>query len=216
MAAPEFAEEEFFEYHLYTLDRPATLGENETKQMRLLAASAIEVAKTFLIVGQPAWFRSRQGDLGHDVPVGVFLEFKNAAANRLGMPLPAGVVRLYKQDKGGAQQFIGEDRIRHTPKDETVRLKVGEAFDVVATRTQTDYRNLNVKPYDAEAAFAIHVRNHKSDAVTVRLREPVGGEWKVVESSHPPVKVDAGTLGFEVPVPADGDVTVSYRVQVAF
>jgi hypothetical protein len=148
--------------------------------------------------------------------VGVFIELKNAEANHLGMPLPAGTVRLYKQDKAGAQQFIGEDRIRHTPKDETVRLKVGEAFDVVATRTQTDYRSINVKPYDAEVAFAIKIRNHKAEPVTVTLREPIGGEWKVVESSHQYTKVDAGTLGFDVPVPADGEVVVSYRVQVAF
>jgi len=215
-AAPKFAEEAFFEYHLYTLDRPATLADNETKQMRLLAGNDVGLKKTFLLVGQPAWWRSRQGDLGHDVPVGVFLELKNAEANHLGTPLPAGTVRLYKQDKSGAQQFIGEDRIRHTPKDETVRLKVGEAFDVVATRTQTDYRAINVKPYDAEVAFAIKIRNHKPEPVTVTLREPIGGEWKVVEASQPHTKVDAGTLGFEVPVPADGEVVVSYRVQVAF
>ena len=215
-APPKFAEEAFFEYHLYTLDRPATLADNETKQMRLLAGNDVGITKTFLIVGQPAWWRSRQGDLGHDVPVGVYVELKNAEANHLGMPLPAGTVRLYKQDKGGAQQFIGEDRIKHTPKDESVQLKVGEAFDVVATRTQTDYRAINVKPYDAEVAFAIKIRNHKSEAVTVTLREPIRGEWKVVESSHQHTKVDAGTLGFDVSVPADGEVVVSYRVQVGF
>jgi hypothetical protein len=215
-AAPKFAEEAFFEYHLYTLDRPATLADNETKQMRLLAGNDVGIKKSFLIVGQPAWWRSRQGDLGHDVPVGVYIDLKNAEANHLGMPLPAGTVRLYKQDKAGAQQFIGEDRVKHTPKDESVQLKVGEAFDVVATRTQTDYRAINVKPYDAEVAFAVKIRNHKPEAVTVTLREPIRGEWKVVESSHPHTKVDAGTLGFDAQVPADGEVVVSYRVQVAF
>jgi hypothetical protein len=215
-APPKFAEEAFFEYHLYTLDRPATLADNETKQMRLLAGNDVGIKKTFLIVGQPAWWRSRQGDLGHDVPVGVYIDVKNAEANHLGMPLPAGTVRLYKQDKAGAQQFIGEDRIKHTPKDESVQLKVGEAFDVVATRTQTDYRAINVKPYDAEVAFALKIRNHKPNAVTVTLREPIRGEWKVIESSHPHTKIDAGTLGFDVPVPADGEVVVSYRAQVAY
>jgi hypothetical protein len=216
-AAPAaFAEEGFDEYHLYTLDRRATLPENVTTQMRLLAAAGVPLKKTFVIVGQPAWYRSRVGDLGRDVPVGVYLEFKNDAASHLGMPLPAGTVRVYKQDKGGAAQFVGEDAIRHTPKDERIVLKTGEAFDVVATRVQTDFRTIAVEPYDVEAAFAVTIRNRKREAVTVSLREPVGGEWKVTESSHPSTRVDAGTLGFDVPVPADGEVVVSYHVQVAF
>ena len=212
---PRFSEEEFFEYHLYALDRRTTLADNETKQMRLLAGSGVPLAKSYQIVGQPAWFRSRQGDLGRDVPVAVFLQLRNDVASHLGMPLPAGTVRLYKQDKSGAEQFIGEDTIRHTPKDETVRLKVGDAFDIVASRTQTDFQQLGTKPYGIEAAFEVKIRNHKKEAVTVTVREPVGGDWKVVESSHPPVKVDAATLGFEVPVPADGETVVRYRVQVA-
>ncbi|MFN8543884.1 MAG: DUF4139 domain-containing protein [Candidatus Binatia bacterium] len=215
-AAPRFAEEAFFEYHLYTLDRRATVAENETKQMRLLSASGVGLTKRFLVAGQPLWYRSRMGELGRNVPVGVFLELQNADANHLGMPLPAGTVRLYKQDKGGAQQFIGEDRITHTPKDEKVTLKAGDAFDVVATRTQTDYRTIDLKPYDAEVAFEVRLRNHKREPVTVTLREPIGGEWKVVESTHPAVKVDARTLGFEVPVSADGEVAVRYRAQIAY
>jgi hypothetical protein len=212
---PKFAEEEFFEYHLYSLDRKTTLADNETKQMRLLSGAGVALHKTFLIVGQPGWYRAKTGDLGRNVPVGVFLDFKNDTANHLGIPLPAGTVRLYKQDKSGSEQFIGEDTVRHTPKDETVTLKVGDAFDVVATRVQTDFRALDVKPYDAEVAFQVTVRNHKDTPITVNLREPVGGEWKVVESSHPAVKIDAGTLGFEVPVAKDGEAVVRYRVQVA-
>jgi hypothetical protein len=218
MAAPppEFAEEAFFEYHLYSLDRRATVADNETKQMRLLAANAVPIRKQFLVVGQPAAFRSRQGDLGQRVPVGVFLELRNDQKSHLGMPLPAGTVRLYKQDASGAEQFIGEDKVRHTPKDEVVRLKAGDAFDVVATRVQTDYREINVKPYRVEVAFAVTIRNHKKTPVAVDVREPVGGEWKVVESSLPAEKIDAGTLGFHAEVPADGETTVTYRVRVAF
>lgn len=215
-APPRFAEEAFFEYHLYTLDRRATIGENETKQMRLLSGSGIALRKLFLLSGETYWYRSRQGDLGHDLPVGVFLEFKNETANHLGLPLPAGTMRLYKQDKSGSQQFIGEDAIRHTPKDEKVTLKIGEAFDVVASRTQTDFKSINVKPYDAEVAFEVRIRNHKDQPVTVSVREPVGGEWKIVDSTHTPVKIDAGTLGFEVPVAKDGEAVVRYRVQIAF
>jgi hypothetical protein len=215
-APPRFNEESFFEYHLYTLDRRATVAENETKQMQLLSAAGVPLKKTFLIVGQNWWYRQRQGDLGHDLPVGVYLEFKNQQAGGLGKPLPAGTIRLYKQDSSGAQQFIGEDAIKHTPKDETVNLKIGDAFDVVATRTQTDYKTINLKPYDVEVAFEVKIRNHKDAPVTVTLREPVGGEWRVVEATHKATKIDAGTIGFEVLVPANGETDVRYRAQIAY
>ena len=214
--APAFAEEAFFEYHLYTLDRRATVAENETKQMQLLSATNVPLKKTFLLVGQNWWYRQPQGDLGQNIPVGVYLELENRQTGGLGKPLPAGTVRVYKQDSSGAQQFIGEDAIKHTPKDEKVNLKIGEAFDVVATRTQTDFKSINVKPYDIEVGFEVKIRNHKETPVTVTLREPVGGEWKIVESTHRAVKVDAGTIGFEVPVAADGEAVVRYRVQIAF
>lgn len=215
-AAPQFNEESFFEYHLYTLDRRATVAENETKQMQLLSAAGVPLKKIFLLVGQNWWYRQRQGDLGHDLPVGVYLEFKNQQTGGLGKPLPAGTIRVYKQDSSGAQQFIGEDAIKHTPKDETVTLKIGDAFDVVATRTQTDHKTINLKPYDVEVAFEVKIRNHKESPVTVTLREPVGGEWKIVEASHKATKIDAGTIGFEVPVPANGETLVRYRVQIAY
>jgi hypothetical protein len=176
----------------------------------------VKVAKSFRIVGQPMWWRSRMGDLERNVPVGVFLELRNDAASHLGVPLPAGTVRLYKQDQSGARQLVGEDTIAHTPRDERVVLKAGNAFDVVASRTQTDYRTISTEPFQVEVGFAVSIRNRRREAVTVGIREPIGGEWKIVESTHPPVKVDAGTLGFEVPVGADAEVAVRYRAQVAF
>lgn len=214
--APAFQEEAFFEYHLYTLDRRATVAENETKQMQLLSAVNVPLKKTFLVVGQNWWYRQRQGDLGHDLPVGVYLEFENRATGGLGKPLPAGTIRLYKQDSSGAQQFIGEDAIKHTPKDEKVNLKIGDAFDVVATRTQTDFKNITLSHFDVEVAFEVKIRNHKDAPVTVTLREPVGGEWRVVDSTHKATKIDAGTIGFEVPVPANGETVVKYRAQIAY
>jgi hypothetical protein len=216
-AAPQrFASERLFEYHLYTLDRRTTLAEEETKQMQLLAASGVKLTKSFRIVGEPMWWRSRVGELERNVPVGVFLEFTNDAASQLGVPLPAGTVRLYKQDQGGVQQLVGEDELAHTPRDEKVVLKAGNAFDVVASRTQTDYRTVSTEPFQVEVGFALTLRNRRKEPVTVVIREPVGGEWKVVESTHPPVKVDAATLGFEVAVPAGAEVAVRYRAQVAF
>ena len=216
-AAPaRFASERLFEYHLYTLDRRTTLGEEETKQMQLLAANGVKLAKSFRIVGEPMWWRSRVGELERNVPVGVFLEFTNDAASQLGVPLPAGTVRFYKQDQSGAQQLVGEDELAHTPRDEKVVMKAGNAFDVVASRTQTDYKTISTEPFQVEVGFALTIRNRRKEPVTVVIREPVGGEWKVVESTHPPVKVDAATLGFEVTVPAGAEVPVRYRAQVAF
>ena len=215
-APPRFTNERLFEYHLYTLDRRTTLAEEETKQMQLLAATGVKVAKSFRIVGEPMWWRSRVGELERNVPVGVFLEFTNDTASHLGVPLPAGTVRLYKQDQGGALQLIGEDTLAHTPRDERVVVKAGNAFDVVASRTQTDYRTVSTEPFQVEVGFAVTIRNRRKEPTTVTIREPIGGEWKVIESTHPPVKIDAATLGFEVAVPASAEVTVRYRAQVAF
>jgi len=216
-AAPSrFRDERLFEYHLYTLDRRTTLAEEETKQMELLAATGVKLTKSFRLVGEPMWWRSRVGELERNVPVGVFLEFTNDAASHLGVPLPAGRVRLYKQDEGGAKQLIGEDTLAHTPRDERVVLKAGNAFDVVASRTQTDYRTVSTEPFQVEVGFAVTIRNRRKERATVTIREPIGGEWKVIESTHPPQKIDAATLGFEVPVPASAEVTVRYRAQVAF
>jgi hypothetical protein len=208
---PAFQEESFFEYHLYTLDRPTTIKDNQTKQISLLQAPAVPLTKKLLLTGQPWWYRGRQdGTLTRDEKVAVILELKNAQAGGLGMPLPKGTVRVYKKDRSGAEQFVGEDAIGHTPKDETVRLHVGDAFDVVADRTQTDWRA--VSPRQSESAYEISIRNRKEEDVVVTVREPVGGDWTLVSSNFPGTKRDAGTLQFEVPVPKGKEVKLSYRV----
>ncbi len=211
---PAFAEESFYEYHLYTLDRPATIKDRQTKQISLLEAPGVPVRKMYLLAGQPSYYRSKLGTLGKDLKVGVFLEMDNTAANGLGMPLPRGVVRLYKKDSSGSLQFVGEDRIDHTPKDEKVTLKTGDAFDVVADRVQSDFRATSGGRYDAEIEFRVSIRNHKTDPVTVTVRDPVPGDWKVLDSSLPHVKRDAHTIEFEVPVPANGETVLTYRVAV--
>lgn len=128
------------------------------------------------------------------------------------MPLPKGTVRVYKKDKSGAEQFVGEDSIDHTPKDEMVRLHVGDAFDVVAERSQTDYKA--VSPRQVETAWTISLRNRKDEDVAVTVREPVGGDWTLLSSSLPGKKVDQQTLEFEVPVPKGKEVKLSYRLGV--
>ncbi len=169
------------------------------------------MVKKLLLVGQSWWYRGRQdGTLTQDQKVAVVLEIRNAKEAGLGMPLPKGTVRVYKKDHSGAEQFVGEDAIDHTPKDETIKLHVGDAFDVVADRTQTDWRA--VSPRQSESAWAISIRNRKEEDVVVTVREPVGGDWTLVSSSLPGKKLDAGTLEFEVPVPKGQEVKLTYRV----
>jgi hypothetical protein len=212
--APQFQEESFFEYHLYTLDRPTTIKDKQTKQLNLLQAAEVPLRKKLLLAGRRSWYRSQYGTLTQGEKVAVILEFENAGDTGLGVPLPKGTVRVYKKDRSGAEQFVGEDAIDHTPRDETISLRVGDAFDVVADRTQTDYRKLS--PRQAEVAFKISIRNRKDEEVTVTVREPMGGDWRLVSSSHPGEKRDAGTLEFEVPVAARQEIELTYRARVTW
>ena len=213
--APQFQEQSFFEYHLYSLQRPATLKNNETKQISLLSAANFDVKKELVLNGQSFYYQGYNNP-GEAIKekVGVFVEFKNAKENQLGQPLPAGVVRVYKADQGGAQQFIGESRIDHTPKDERVRVKLGDAFDVVAERKQVDYKTISRRVF--EYAYEIRLRNHKEEAVTVVVNEPIGGDWEIVNSTFPAEKTAAFAARFNVPVAKDGEAVLSYRVRVKY
>jgi hypothetical protein len=216
-AAPKMAEESLFEYHLYTLDRPTTLAVNQTKQVALLSASAVPVRKEYLLQGQGHYYSGSYGDLGEKQKVGVFVEFDNKEASHLGMPLPKGIIRVYKRDSEGRAQFVGEDNVDHTPRNELVRLKLGEAFDVTARRKQTDFKSLGRQGkygYVYESAFEVELKNAKKEAVTVNLLEPVPGDWELLQSSHPHTKEAAGTARFKVAVPAEGSATLTYRVRV--
>ena len=211
--APQFQEEAFFEYHLYTLQRPSTIKENQTKQISLVAADAIPVKKEFLLKGESFRYYSHAGEAAKQ-KVGVFMEVENRKEHNLGMPLPKGVVRVYKRDAGGSLQFVGEDTIDHTPEKETVRVKLGDAFDVVAERKRTDWKEIAAGTY--EAAFEIKLRNHKKENITVKVVEPVPGDWQMLSSSHPHMKGDAFSAVFQVPVPKDGETTLTYRVRMRY
>ncbi|GLH67792.1 DUF4139 domain-containing protein [Geothrix edaphica] len=215
--APKMAEESLFDYHLYTLDRPTTLAVNQTKQVALLSASAVPVRKEYLLQGQSYYYSGSYGDLGDKQKVGVFVEFDNKESSRLGMPLPKGIIRVYKRDSEGRAQFVGEDSVDHTPKNELVRLKLGDAFDVTARRKQTDYKSLGRQGkfgFVHESAFEIELKNAKKEPVTVTVLEPLPGDWEVLQSSHPCTKAAAGTGKFQVTVPAEGKATLTYRVRV--
>jgi len=216
-AAPQMLEESLFEYHLYTLDRPTTLKENQTKQVALLSASIIPVRKDYILRGQSHFFTRSYGDTGEKLDIGVFVGFQNDEKSSLGKPLPAGVMRVYKNDSRGGSQFVGEDSIEHTPKNEEVRLKLGTAFDVTAKRKQTDFKKLpgsGKYRQTYESAFEVTIKNAKDEAVTVTVLEPMPGDWQILEKSHPFTKEAAGTAKFLVNVPAEGSTVLKYHVRV--
>ena len=215
MNESQFQEQGFFEYHLYTLQRPATIRDNETKQVSLLEAAGFNVQKEFVLNGQHYYYAGYNSP-GQPIKekVGVYVQFRNSQQNKLGMPLPAGTIRLYKKDDRGNQQFIGEDRIDHTPKDEDVRVKVGDAFDIVAERKQTDYKVIARNLY--EYAYEIKIRNHKDSAINVVVNEPIGGDWEMISSTFEAKKTAAFAAQFHVPVAKDGEATLAYRVRVRY
>jgi hypothetical protein len=217
--AADMAQETLFEYHLYTLQRPTTIENNQTKQVALLAGVGVPVHKELVLQGNDYYYRSSVGNLGQKMKVGVFVQFENREASRLGLPMPKGVVRVYKKDSAGNAQFVGEDRIDHTPKNERVRLKLGEAFDVTADKKQTDFKrrdSFSPWSYVHESAYEIVLRNAKSEAVTVVVREPVPGDWTMLEESQRHKKVAAGTAEWNIRVPAEGNTTLRYRVLVRY
>ncbi len=217
--APPMAEEALFEYHLYTLGRPTTIADNQTKQVSLMGASNVPVDKEFLLQGNDYYYRSSYGDIGQKMKVGVFVKLENRESAGMGMPLPKGIVRVYKKDKTGNAQFIGEDRIDHTPKNETIKLKLGDAFDITADKKQTDFRKHNASGkshYAFESSYEIKLKNAKSEPVTVVVREPIPGDWKMKEESQPHEKVASGTAEWKIEIPAEGNTTLKYRVRVQY
>lgn len=212
-------EESLFEYHLYTLDRQTTIADNQQKQIALMGAEGVRCRKEFLLEGNSYYYSSRIGEIGQKMKVGVFIELKNDVESGLGIPLPEGIVRVYTQDSSDALQFVGEDRIEHTPENEKIRLKLGQAFDLTAEKRQTDFKKLSgFTPYNYvfESAYAIHLKNGKKDAVKVKILEPVPGDWQVLDSSAPYVKESSTAVSWILDVPAQGATELVYRVLVKY
>ena len=216
-------EKAFFEYHMYTLPRPSTVADSEVKQLEMFSpARGVKVAKKYLYnpLGNYRWnYGGRYTDRGYGVAshkkVNVFIEFKNAKANQLGIPLPAGKVRVYKQDPDDkALEFIGEEKIDHTPKDEELSLRIGNAFDIVGERRQTEFKVESGRRWMSESV-ELKVRNHKKDAVTVRIKEPLYRwvNWNVTAKSHDFKKLDSRSIAFDVEVAPDKEVKVTYTVE---
>jgi hypothetical protein len=214
-AAVPMMQEAFSDYHLYTLGRKTTINNNETKQVSMLNGTGVPVTKRYVVDGQAFYYRNSQhpGSPIKDV-VQVYYQFKNDERSGLGMPMPAGVIRVYQADSKGGTQFVGEDRISHTPKDEELNLRIGNAFDVTCERNQIDFEKIASNVYELE--YEITLRNHKTTPITVDVNEPIGGTWKMVRSSHEWKKSAAWAASFAVPVAADGTVALKYRVRVTY
>jgi hypothetical protein len=210
-APPRPAEQGLFEYHLYTLPRHTTIADNQTKQVELLSADAIPVVKTLELRGSDSYYESATADLGTHLKISSYVTFRNQGG-QLGIPLPMGVIRVYKRDNSGTAQFVGSDAIDHTPKGETVRLHLGDSFDVTANKKQTDFKDLGHDVY--ESAYEIVLRNAKKTPETVQVIEPIPGDWKVLSSSLPYNKTSAATATWAVRVPPEGATTLTYRVRV--
>lgn len=206
-------EESFAEYHLYTLPGRTTIKQNQSKQVSLLSVAGIGVRKVYEYRGNDSFYSQRIPPIKEE-KVSAMLVFDNKEANQLGMPLPAGIMRVYQEDRDGMLQFAGEDQIKHTPKNEEVRLRLGNAFDIVGERTQTDYRRIADNVH--EVGFEIVIRNHKAENIVVDVIEPMNGDWEILSSSPTLEKKDAQSAICHLPVATDGEAKLTYRVRVKY
>jgi hypothetical protein len=218
-------EKSFDEYHLYTLANPTTIRDGETKQVEFVRASGVTARKLFVYDGAAQgqfWLSDGANqDPGYGTnsqkKVWVMREFHNSEANRLGMPLPKGRLRFYQRDEDGQLEFLGENEIDHTPKDELVRAYVGNAFDIVGERTRTDFKIDSARDWMDET-FEIKLRNHKQEAVEVRVVEHLyrWTNWQIAKSSREWTKKDAQTIEFRASVPPEGEAVLSYTVHYSW
>lgn len=210
LASADTAQEALMDYHLYTIGRPTSIADNQTKQLALLSASSVPVRREYLLSGAHD-YRERHDPTGQKIKPAVFIEFDNRNP-ALGQALPAGVIRVYARDSQGAAQFVGEDRIGHTARNETVRLRLGDAFDITGERRQTDFRKLGNSL--TESSYRIELRNAKPEKVIVKVQEPFFGDWEILRESQPSQKASAQAASWQVAVPADGSTILEYTVRV--
>ncbi|MGZ3504637.1 MAG: DUF4139 domain-containing protein [Vulcanimicrobiaceae bacterium] len=208
-----FRQDNYFEYHLYTLERPTTILDKQTKQLSLLSARDIPIRKTLELRGYPDYYRSAEPDLGDRLPVGVYVTFENRGGE-LGIPLPAGTVRIYKNDSRNLSQFLGSDRIDHTPRNEAVRLHLGDSFDVTARKRQTDYREAT--GCSSDSSYEIVVSNAKTTAQDVLVVESIPGDWQILDESERHTKSSASTANWLLHITPGGRSTLTYTARVSW
>lgn len=219
MAAPRakasMKEEPFFEYHLYSLPRKVTVKNNQTKQISLLQAQGIKVRRLLIARNNsPGFYYSAYSGPTRKSHPAVYIKFKNSREYGLGMPLPKGIVRAYQESSDGTNLFIGEDRIDHTPRNEKVKLKVGEAFDITVERKQLSFERLD--RHLVENEWEIRVRNAKNKPDTVVLEEFVPGDWKFVSNNSGFKKISSNWIKKEVNVPPEGEKVLTYKVRIRY
>jgi len=209
-AEPQFEQRDLFEYKIYQLQRKTTIKDNQTKQMMLLSSSNIKAKKIFLIKNKN--FYSYQFNDVNKIKAKVMMEFVNSKENNLGMPLPKGKVRAFKRDIDGSIEFIGEDEIDHTPKDEKLEILLGNAFDIISEKKQTNFRRMGDSTF--EASYEIEIRNHKTTNVVVKVVEYIYGDWRIFDNNYKFEKKTANSIEFNIPVSPDGKAIVNYTVRV--
>lgn len=209
-AAPQFVEQQLFEYHMYDLQRKTTLRDKEQKQISLLESKNSAIEKEFIYENTELWWGWWNYD-SQNKKVQVKLNFKNSKENGLGIPLPKGTIRVFKKDDEGKLQFIGEDSIDHTPKDETLRILVGNAFDIVGERKKMDIKDLGCK-YDV--TWEVTLRNHKTEDVTVTVLEHTGDwDWEVLKENYGHTKESNKQIKWRIPVQKDGESKLTYTIR---
>lgn len=218
-AAPaRMQEEALLDYHLYSLERNTTIADNQTKQVSLLTANNIQAEKTMVLRGSPSYYQRPLRYHAQKLKVSVYVEFDNDTKSNLGFPLPKGVMRVYKKDKQGGTQFIGEDAIDHTAKDEKLKVKLGKAFDVYAYKKQTDFKVLRKSKdgniYESEYELVLH--NAKKEPVSVSVIEPIGGDWHVINENMKHKKINSHNAKWVVSIPAESKSALTYRVQTKY
>ena len=201
VAAPQFEEKDFFEYHIYNLQRKTTLADNETKQISLFEAQNVDAKKKYLY---------RSTGYNTNGKVNVIMEFQNKEDQNLGVPMPKGKVRVYKSD-GESIEFIGEDLVDHTPKNETIKLKIGDAFDVIAEESQVEHKKITDRVY--EQTFEVKIKNRKNDKVVVEVERYLGLNWEILNSTIEYKKKNAQSVTFQVPISSDSETVLNYKVR---
>lgn len=216
-APPQFQEQGLMEYHLYALQRPADVLDREQKQVNFLSSTGAASRKRFVFdesLYSRYWWWNRGNDSRDGLKCAVILEVPNRKEQRLGMPLPKGVVRVYSKDRSGSLQFVGEDAIDHTPSGDTLRLSLGQAFDMRGSRT---VESSDQKDHQKTETVRVDLRNAKDQAVEIEVVERQNWPtWKVKDASLPYEKRDASTIVFKVKVPARGEASVRYTFQAAW
>lgn len=221
-AAPQVEEKKFDDFHMYTLPLATTLRDRETKQVEFVRADTVQTKKLYVYQGLHAKYygslnTNQQYGQNSQPEVAIYREFENNDANGLAVPLPAGRMRFYRMDTDGQLEFTGENSIDHTPRNETIRIYLGNAFDLIGERTRTDFFMHKSQDLMRET-FAIEIRNRSEEPVTVHVLEPLfrWSNWKIYAHSHVFEQIDAQTIEFPVSVEADSTVTVQYTVEYSW